>query len=320
MCRKCNKKHNTLLHFEQKSNDVKQSTSTEKPSTSSYHIRVTSQVYLATAIVDVIDNQGNYQPCRVMLDGGAQSCTITEACASRLGLHKKHFEIPMLSVDDMKTNIKFRTFATVKSRFNDQKSNLELLVVRTISNAMPSFPLDKNAFELPDNIFLADPMFHKPAPVEIIIGAEYVYNFLLAGKLSIPGHTAVLQKTILGWIIAGRVYDSQGIQNVGTKSSVCSFIQHTSLPLLWELDQVQPSSKRSKEEQACETHFVEHGQRDDSGRYIVHLPFNEKVHQIDESKHIAFQRFYSSERKFEKDPSLKDHYSACLNNYLDEGH
>ena len=72
-----------------------------------------SQVYLATPIVDVMDNQGNYQPCRVMLDGG-QSCTITDTCATRLGLKKTHFEIPMLAIDNLKTNIKFRTFAAIK--------------------------------------------------------------------------------------------------------------------------------------------------------------------------------------------------------------
>ena len=104
------------------------------------------------------------------------------------------------------------------------------------------------------------------------------------------------------------------------KFQVWNVIQHTSFPLLWELDQVQPSSKCSKEEQAYETHFIKHVKRDNSGRYTVKLPFNEKLNQIGELKKIAYQRFYSIEKKFEKYPSLKDHYSTCLDNYSDEGH
>ena len=289
-CRKCNKRHNTLLHFDKSSDQTEQLTAVENAAassgTASYHIRLPSQIYLATAIVDVVDSQGNYQPCRVMIDGGSQSCAITDSCASRLGLRKRSFKIPLLSIDDMCTKIQFRTFATIKSRFNNECCDLELLIVKQISNSMPSCSLDRDAFKIPQNIFLADPDFHVPAPIDIIIGAEYAYSFLLAGQLSLKGHTAVLQKTSLGWIIAGRVYDPQRRNKVGPKSVVCNFLHNTCLPLLWELDKVQPSSTRSKEEQACENHFVEHVQRDNTGRYTVKLPFNNKIEKLGESKKI----------------------------------
>ena len=133
---------------------------------------------------------------------------VKKCCASRLGLRKRSFKIPLLSIDNMCTKIQFRTFATIKSRFNNRCCNLELLIVKQISNTMPC-SLDKNAFKIPQNIFLADPDFHIPAPIDIIIGAEYAYSFLLAGQLSLKGRTAVFQKTSLGWIIAGIFYDPQ---------------------------------------------------------------------------------------------------------------
>ena len=77
-CRQCHKRHNSLLHFDQQNKEVPaQSAPEPKTPLRQYHFKVSSEVYLATAIVDVIDNQGNYKPCRIMLDGGAQSCAIT---------------------------------------------------------------------------------------------------------------------------------------------------------------------------------------------------------------------------------------------------
>lgn len=327
-CRKCKGRHNTLLHFETRTNDSQPSASAENTldtlvansPTNNYNIRVPSQVYLATAIVDVMNGQGRYQPCRVMLDGGAQSCTITNDCASRLRLKQNPFEIPLLSIDDMSTHIKFRTFTTIRSRFNNQKHDLELLVVNKIADFMPSYPLNKNDFDIPDDIFLADAKFNEPSPIDIIIGAEYTYGFLVSGKLHIKGHSAVLQNTVLGWIIAGRIYNDKGKSDAKIQTTICNFFHNTSLPLLWELDKVEPASIRSKEEQECEIHFNENTQRDDTGRYMVRLPFNEKLKQLGDSKTIAFQRFYSLERKFERDPLMKKVYSDCINNYLDEGH
>ncbi|XP_033229759.1 uncharacterized protein LOC117181308 [Belonocnema kinseyi] len=236
-CRQCHKRHNSLLHFEQKENQVK-STADPVASTSTYHLRIPSEVYLATSIVDIRDGQGNYQPCRIILEGGAQPCTITNKCVSRLGLHKTSFEIPLLSLSHMQTNIKFATSATFESRFDNKKRNLDLLVVNQIADAMPSMPLDRNAFELPANIFLADPKFHEPAPVDIIIGAEFAYTFLRTGQLRMKGHAAVLQKTVLGWITAGRVYNQNRKTHNRSANIFFLFNQGEKLLILWELDPV----------------------------------------------------------------------------------
>ncbi|XP_033217074.1 uncharacterized protein LOC117172895 [Belonocnema kinseyi] len=185
---------------------------------------------------------------------------------------------------------------------------------------MPSMPLNRNHFEIPPNIFLADPNFHEPAPSDIIIGAEFAHSFLRKGQLRIKGHTAVLQKPILGWIIAGRAYNQNRKTNDRSTNLFCLFNQSEKMPILWELDPVQTTSTHSKEEQVCETHFANHVRRDDDGRYIVKLPFNDKIDQRADLRNVALQRFYTLERKFDRNPSLKTQYSYCVNSYLSEGH
>ena len=93
---------------------------TANSGTASYNIWLLSKIYLATAIVDVVDSQGNYQPCRVMIYGGSQLCSIFDSCASHLGLRKRSLEIPLFSIDGMCTKIQFRTSATIKSRFDNK--------------------------------------------------------------------------------------------------------------------------------------------------------------------------------------------------------
>ena len=249
--------------------------------------------------MDFIGNQGNYKPCRIMLDGGAQSCAITSQCVSRLGLRRTSFEVPLLSLDHMQTKIKFATSATFKFRFDKKKRKVDLLVVNGISDAMLSMPLDRNNFEIPSNIFLADPNFHEPAPIDIIIGAEFANSFLCTGQLQKMGHSAVLQKTILGWIIAGKVYNQNREINNSTKIH-CLFNPNEKLPIRWELDPVRTTSTHSKEEQACKEHFANHVRRDNSGQHIVKLSLNEKIEKLGDTRNAAFQRFYAMERKLQK--------------------
>lgn len=95
-CRKCHKRHNTLLHLEQitkqpEADSKKTSTPPDKESvisTSVNHAAVGQdrQVILATAVINVVDAKGILQPCRALLDNGSQSCFITSKCVKKLGI------------------------------------------------------------------------------------------------------------------------------------------------------------------------------------------------------------------------------------------
>ena len=152
---------------------------------------------------------------------------------------------------------------------------MSFLVFNEIFSRMPSVALDPNLFRIPDNISLADPEFHRPTDVDILIGAEFYYDLLGAGKIRLPGQSAVLQQTDLGWIIAGR-YTQPRVAPIGPMQASCNLIKFQDLPILWELEPESPSKVRSREEKACESHYVENTMRDDTNRYVVKLPFNDK--------------------------------------------
>ena len=149
---------------------------------------------------------------------------------------------------------------------------------------MPTLPIDRNSFEMPQDLFLADPGFYNPTEVDMILGAQYFHHFLRPGQIRIKNHPAVLQETELGWVVAGCFH-----QSVAKHAKVyCNFTKFSDLSPLWELESSPTASKRSIEKEIYESHYVKNTKRDELGRYTVHLPFNENKIKIGESRQAAF--------------------------------
>ncbi|XP_051167644.1 uncharacterized protein LOC127285590 [Leptopilina boulardi] len=330
-CQKCNEKHNTLLHFEKRSsnNQVNNSdvTATDSgigdPSTSQstqyqgFHAQITSQIVLGTAVVDISNSKGEFKPCRVLLDSGSQCNSISEKFASFLGLQKRSVNIKLHGAQNISSSVKYSTVVKIKSRYSNTKLELSCLIFKEISDLMPNLAIDKKWINIPDGIKLADPEFHKPAEINLLIGAEFFFQLLQTGQMCVKGQSAVFQETLLGWILTGSI--SNPICSNSSKIS-CNLIKFRDLPILWDIDTESNEKIQSADDVACEKHYKDNVSRLESGAYCVKLPFNEKRELLSNSRNTAFQRFYALERKFEKNPSLKDQYTECINGYLKLGH
>jgi hypothetical protein len=101
VCRKCNKRHHTLIHIDAQNQATSDSSSTTNNNLSAntkgatvtevntYHTlkdKSRNHVLLATAIVEVRNKSGQYVPCRALLDSGSQSHFISERCVEHLRL------------------------------------------------------------------------------------------------------------------------------------------------------------------------------------------------------------------------------------------
>ncbi|XP_055522742.1 uncharacterized protein LOC129716922 [Wyeomyia smithii] len=73
-------------------------------------------------------------------------------------------------------------------------------------------------------------------------------------------------------------------------------------------------------EQLCEKHFSDHTIRDESGKFVVRLPFLRDPTQLGESKQIAEKRLRCLEKKLDRNQQLKDEYHAFIREYIDLGH
>nr|XP_023021429.1 uncharacterized protein LOC111509830 [Leptinotarsa decemlineata] len=119
----------------------------------------------------------------------------------------------------------------------------------------------------------------------------------------------------LGLIVAGEIENP-----VATRLITCHLGLHaeqfdSDLTRFWEIEEIPSSKLSSPEEKACEVHYSLHTTRDKSGRYVVRLPFNDKIQNFGESYSTALCRFYALERRFQKDPDLQHQYSDFLIEY-----
>ncbi|XP_061729039.1 uncharacterized protein LOC133533965 [Cydia pomonella] len=152
---------------------------------------------------------------------------------------------------------------------------------------------------------------------------QEVYSQILReGLLKGPAGSPVAQCTAFGWIVSGTV------RAAGVDNQISVF--HTQvedneiIKRFWELENEPLLSSQilTKEEQRCEDLFSATTRRDETGRYVVKLPFRdeESTWNNGNSREIAIKRLKALERKFTKDKVLKERYTEVINEYLQLGH
>ncbi|XP_076379682.1 uncharacterized protein LOC143259841 [Megalopta genalis] len=204
------------------------------------------------------------------------------------------------------------------------KDKFDWPLVPTIATSIPGDQIDRTVLEIPKNLKLADPTFHRPAPIDMLLGAGTALSILSVGQihLSKPHHPDLyLQKTMLGWVIGGSAPSLQQNQRVSCHANITpNTMLQCDLTRFWELEDGPQTRHYSDAETACEENFKHTITRNVEGRYIVALPFNQHKTKLGESKSIAHKRLMSLERKLRRDPALTIQYEAVLNDYLDQGY
>jgi hypothetical protein len=154
-CRYCRKRHHSLLHdparhqpLISKPDGLDKSISNVEASTNKSDAQVSvncvsqmnksKQVFLSTAIVNLQDKNGNFVPCRALLDSGSESCFMTERGLQLLQLNRNKVHIRVLGVSQSPITVKCAVEANVKSRYNDYETKLTFLVVPGIATNIPN--------------------------------------------------------------------------------------------------------------------------------------------------------------------------------------
>ncbi|XP_018395970.1 PREDICTED: uncharacterized protein LOC108774375 [Cyphomyrmex costatus] len=194
-----------------------------------------------------------------------------------------------------------------------KKHKLSCLVIPEITGNLPSSQVNVQNLQIPSNIALADPKFHIPAKVDMLIGADWFWNLLCIGQFKLGKTQLTMQKTRLGWIVAGPLASSSATsirchlsKSMNIEEQVAKF---------WELEEYSNQKILSQEEKECELHFSQTSKRDVNGRFIVSIPFKEDPSILGESYKGALRRLNSLENKLQRNPTLKEQYTAFLEEY-----
>jgi hypothetical protein len=180
--------------------------------------------------------------------------------------------------------------------------------------------IDVSKLSIPEEYFLADPEFNKPAGVDMLIGSDVYYDCELAEKTKLP-EGPYMKHTKFGWVFGGKIQSSSP-----ATSFLSCFTQRCNvgveeidekLEKFMEIENVGTTTKLlSHEEQFCEDLYKKTTKRDSSGRYVVQLPFKANIDKLGNNRSNAFRQFHQQESRRLKDEELNEMYVEYIDNYI----
>ncbi|XP_055542601.1 uncharacterized protein LOC129728208 [Wyeomyia smithii] len=338
-CRKCNSFHHTLLHPNMPSTNTHSTgpavMAPANPGLSAQSLISAldspngpdaSNVLLATVAINVLDSHGRPHACRAVLDCASQVNFISDKLCRQLRLKTQAADLNLEGISSTPAHVDRCADITISSRCTDFRTSTSCMVLEKITKMLPCKPANIVDWPIPGSIHLADPLFHRPGEVEVLLGIELFFQLLEPGKitLSTDGTLPTLQNTKLGWVVAGRYNKVNNSYGSHTPTCLLASTEDTlsqQLRKFWEFEEYLPASNHlTEEEQLCEKHFSDHTIRDESGKFVVRLPFLRDPTQLGESKQIAEKRLRYLEKKLDRNQQLKDEYHAFIREYIDLGH
>ncbi|XP_029055145.2 uncharacterized protein LOC114882424 [Osmia bicornis bicornis] len=188
---------------------------------------------------------------------------------------------------------------------------------------MPNIPLNKVRIPIPLGVTPADPEFQHPGRIDLLIGAGLFWKLLCIGQHKAGLGNLVWQKTRLGWVLGGSLnWPGESTKPIQACHAITNAQLDASISRFWDLEEVnsRESASTSAASSECEAHFRKTTVRDSDGRYIVSLPFNDRLNELGESREQAKRRLLNIERRFKRNPDLRLHYLAFMNEYEALGH
>ncbi|CAG7726311.1 unnamed protein product, partial [Allacma fusca] len=279
-----------------------------------------SQVLLATAVVEVKDNHGSLQTCRVLLDTGSQASLITASGANKLGLKRKevHCQVTGIAASGVATAnsmVSIQISSRVETEFT---LTINALVLQKVTGDLPTFTCNPSGWKHLSGLRLADPLYYKTQAVDALLGADVLPEILRSNIIRGPKTAPTAQETALGWIVYGpttTTTESKAVAHFG------QFDLNSTLQRFWELEDVSSCRRFTAEEKSCEGHYESTHTRNPDGSYTVRLPFKETAEQVlGKSYESALRRFKQLERRLASNSGLKERYVAFMQDYFSMGH
>lgn len=265
--------------------------------------------------------------CRAIADTGATLNCVTLKFVLENNLPTTKCQRRVLGVSGPEI-IKQKIKAIARPWFDSEYAIVaEFFVLNQLDGIYPSrkINIDKQQIK---HLGLADEDFDVPAPIDAIIGAE-MYADIIQPALYKHKDGAIMQSTEFGHIILGKFIVKKHSSeltalNLMQKNDV-SIMQNNkveneklqnALSKFWQIEDVNKCESKailSEEQHIVEKLFKETYYREANGRYVVKIPIKPKCIGLGDSKAIAKRQFFQLERRFRKNPDLKQKYVEYMN-------
>ncbi|XP_070855412.1 uncharacterized protein [Drosophila suzukii] len=270
---------------------------------------------LPTALVFVRNSIRSHTTCRVLLDSGSELSYVSERCVQALGLARSPSRILVTEISSIKAETT-RGCSTLdlQSRISDHTMKVRAHVLSKITSTLARHDIAASALKAFAGFELADSDYQSLAPVDILLGSDYVWTVLTGQKMFDNQGNIIAISTIFGWVITSIV--TTGCSSTTTMHTAIDIDE--SLRRFWELEDVKQKFHGKPEDDEVEQHFVKTHTRDSKGRYIVELQFKNSKEQFSDTLQEALTRFRGVECRLKKDPNLHSQYVQFMLRALDQ--
>ncbi|XP_066603284.1 uncharacterized protein [Prorops nasuta] len=311
-CRKCSKLHHTLLHFDKSgtrgskargTTPAVNSASEPEPSSSNTttHLSVsdTPSGLLATFSARIDAHDGSRIIVLGLVDTGSETSFISENLAQQLRVSRKRVNATIHGVSlNSAQYVRAEVQITLHSLSRHGVSlDITALILLRITQYMPP-TYSPSSFPALSEIDLPDNFASTRAPIDVLIGADYLAALMEGAYMHSPDYTLLAQRTIFGWIVAG-VVPKTGHSHTVTVHH-CFEVEKT-LRDFWELEEIPEVKPMSTENSLCEQHFV-------------------NTHSLGSSSRVAEKTLTRILRRLETSPEQAESYSQFLQEYQLLGH
>ncbi|XP_069355819.1 uncharacterized protein [Maniola hyperantus] len=276
----------------------------------------TSTVLLSTALVKVLDSNGQSHAARILLDNGSTTNFVTKDFCRKLNLNTVSAKYKVTGINNQALCGTESCSVTFESYIGCFRTGIDCIVLPIITTPQPSTNIKLQDLQIPSGICLADPSFHIPSTIDILVGADIFWSVIGTNRICLGKNKPTLFETQLGWIVSGTVRTNSKNDNICMLSSNLDF----DLSRFWELDSISSKHNLTPEERACEEHFMKTTKRKPDGRFIVSLPLKESPEVLGDSYQMAKSRFLSLERKLARDSNMRQLYVEFMKEYLTLDH
>ncbi|XP_017302793.2 uncharacterized protein LOC103517048 [Diaphorina citri] len=202
--------------------------------------------------------------------------------------------------------------------------DVEVVILPKISSNIPSTPVSVTIIQRLSHVQLADPLFHQPSPVDMLLGAQYYAALIDHHQPIVPGEPSLIP-TIFGNLVMGLASTTTPV--VSPQSFHVSSMHDADesldnqLKKFWETEEVKVNIPTRPEDLQCEEHFQKTHYREPDGTYVVRLPFKDgDPPDLGNNLTNAMSRLVKLEQVLSRKPEFKSLYYENLQDYIDQGH
>ncbi|XP_042910117.1 uncharacterized protein [Parasteatoda tepidariorum] len=340
-CFLCKKAHHKLLHYPR---EIKNNSSTpnmapindqNKSQTTAFNVSAESFVpredttqivatacfknkcLLSTALILVRDKYSEWQMCRALLDSGSETCLISNECANKLQLKSEKINTLISCLNDTSMMVNGCVKVAISNKNKSFERELDMLIVKKITEFIPNKTLNINV-DFSNFVELADDTFNIPGKIDLLLGANIFYELIKSERIKIKNSQLLLVNSVFGYVVTGN------LDSINESKVHCGLIRdedlNKTLEKFWQIENVEETITKSKENLICEKHFEDTHFRTREGKYVVSMPLKEDPSCLGNSKDIALKRLRSLWNRLAKDEIYLNLYRDFLKEYEKLGH